>query len=55
MNQQISNALVSTDCQHLGLLRDALTRAGCEPTYEEIASENLVGRRELERVFSGSE
>ena len=47
MKQRIGYARVSTDDQHLGLQRDALTKAGCCVIYEEAASGKSTARPEL--------
>ena len=48
----IGYARVSTQDQNLDLQRDALTRAGCERTFEDIASGARAGgpQKGLKRV-----
>ena len=48
MSKRIGYARVSTDDQNLDLQRDALTRSGCAPIYEETASGKSATRIELE-------
>ena len=49
MKQRIGYARVSTDDQHLGQQRDALTKAGCSVIYEEEANRKSMVRPELEQ------
>lgn len=48
----IGYARVSTDDQHLGLQRDALTQVGCERIYEDTVSGAQAEREGLARLIN---
>ena len=51
---KIGYARVSTKDQSLNLQTDALTKAGCEIIFNEIASGAKSDRVELDKLFSKS-